>query len=300
MAEAVKRKAKDTVFTNLFKRKEYVFELYRALHPEDTAARQSDIEIVTINNVLINDIYNDLGFTVGGRLIVLVEAQSTWTENIVVRVFMYLAKTYKDYCDGKRYDLYGTKKVHLPKPELYVIYTGSRVERPAEISLSESFFGGEQAAVEVKVKMLYGEGGSDIVSQYVTFTKVLDEQVREHGRTREAIANTLKICMDKRVLKSYLMEHETEVTDIMVKLFDEKIAFGNYIYNLTKEISADSFSKGQRKGEEIGRTQGMAQGAAQCKAQMVADMLRKGASADFVASVSGYTQEEVKGIAATL
>ena len=82
----------------------------------------------------------------------------------------------------------------------------------------------------------------------------------------------------------------------MIDVFDEKTAFGNYIYNLTKEISADSFSKGQRKGEEIGRTQGMAQ----CKAQMVADMLRKGASADFVASVSGYTQEEVRSIAATL
>ncbi len=42
---------------------------------------------------------------------ILVEAQSTWTMNIVVRAFLYLAKSWQDYIDKENMDLYGSKKV---------------------------------------------------------------------------------------------------------------------------------------------------------------------------------------------
>lgn len=40
---------------------------------------------------------NDLGFSVGNRLMVLVESQSTFTMNIIIRAVMYLIQTYHDY-----------------------------------------------------------------------------------------------------------------------------------------------------------------------------------------------------------
>lgn len=77
------------------------------------------------NSFTINEYYNDLGFLVGNQLIVLVEAQSKWSDNIIVRVFLYLAQTWKDYIDAHDdLDLHSTKKVVLPRPELFVIYTG--------------------------------------------------------------------------------------------------------------------------------------------------------------------------------
>ena len=68
------------------------------------------------------------------------EAQSTWSKNIVIRALLYLANTWKEYIQDKKLNIYGNRKIILPKPELYVIYTGERNERPEWISLSEEFF----------------------------------------------------------------------------------------------------------------------------------------------------------------
>ena len=84
-----KRKIKDSVFTNLFQDKKYLLQLYRALHPEDRNVTEDAIADVTIKHVLVDADYNDLGFSVGNRLIVLVESQSTWTFNIIIRALMY-------------------------------------------------------------------------------------------------------------------------------------------------------------------------------------------------------------------
>ena len=114
----VKRNVKDSVFTNLFQYPKYVAQLYEALHPEVGAVPEDRIEIVTLKNILTDSIYNDLGFTVDGRLVVLVEAQSTWTVNIIIRGLMYLVQTYQDYIEKEQLNVYGSSKLALPKPEL--------------------------------------------------------------------------------------------------------------------------------------------------------------------------------------
>lgn len=92
-----KRKIKDSVFTNLFRDKKYLLQLYQALHPEDYGVTEENLADITLNHVLVGADYNDLGFSVRGRLIVLVESQSTWSVNIIIRAFLYLAQTYQDY-----------------------------------------------------------------------------------------------------------------------------------------------------------------------------------------------------------
>lgn len=61
MAEP-KRTIKDSVFTFLFGEPEYTVELYQTLHPEDVGVKNSDVKLVTLQNVLANGVYNDLGF----------------------------------------------------------------------------------------------------------------------------------------------------------------------------------------------------------------------------------------------
>ncbi len=147
-----KKTAKDSVFCDLFQNPKYLLQLYQVLHPEDQNVTEEDIGIVTIRNVLLDQMYNDLGFMVGGRLLVLVEAQSTWTVNIIIRGLMYLAQTWQEYIETTGQNVYGSKKMDLPEPELYVIYTGDRKSRSEWISFSEEFFGGGETAVEVKVR----------------------------------------------------------------------------------------------------------------------------------------------------
>lgn len=110
-----KRKIKDSVFTNLFQDKKYLLQLYRALHPEDCDVTEDEIADITIKHVLIDADYNDLGFSVGNRLMVLVESQSTWTTNIIIRALMYLIQTYHDYFKRTNQNLYGNTKQAIPE-----------------------------------------------------------------------------------------------------------------------------------------------------------------------------------------
>lgn len=74
--------------------------------------------------------------------------------NIIIRALLYLAQTYHDYFERTNQNLYKSKKVKMPKPELYVIYTGDRKNIPDTISLSKEFFDGVDTAVDVKVKVI--------------------------------------------------------------------------------------------------------------------------------------------------
>ncbi len=202
---------------------------------------------ITIRNVLTNGIYNDLAFRVGDKVLFLVEHQSSWTMNIIIRALMYLVQIYHDYFEEQDADLYGSKKVHVPEPELYMIFTGERASRPEIISLSKEFFGGKECAVEVKVKVLCGGKGNDIISQYVAFTKVYNEQVKKYKRSQKAVTETIRICKDRDVLREFLASREKEVISIMMALFDEEKIMRTHIASEKKAASKETARKAAEK-----------------------------------------------------
>lgn len=116
-ATKTKRTIKDSVFTNLFGNSRYLLQLYQFLHPEDTDVREGDLKTITLENIFTDDLYNDLGFAKGDKLMVLMGAQSTWTVNIIIRALEYLVNSYRRYFSENEQDLYSSKKVILPKPE---------------------------------------------------------------------------------------------------------------------------------------------------------------------------------------
>ena len=242
-----KRKRKDSVFTNLFQDKKYLLRLYKALHPEDSGVTEDDIKDVTIKHILVDADYNDLGFSVGGRLVILVESQSSWTLNIIIRALMYLIQTYHDYFKRTRQNLYGSKKVNMPKPEMYVIFTGEKPENPPDIiSLSRDFFSGEKMAIDAEVRVLYQEDESNIIGEYIIFCKVYNEQRKKYGQTKEAVLETIRICKDRNVLKEYLESREKEVVDIMMTLFDDEQVLEAY----AKDIEDNTAHREARRTAE--------------------------------------------------
>jgi len=256
----MKRTVKDSVFTNLFADPKYLIKLYRALHPEDKKTEEKDIENVTIKNILTDQQYNDLGFRIGNTVLLLLEAQSTWTVNIIIRIMMYLMQTYNDYCTENGLDLYSAKKVELPKPELYVIFTGERKTHPEYISLKDEFWGGD-AVVDAKVKVIYDGQPGDIINQYVTFTRVANDQMKKYGKTQKAAEETIRICINEDVLADYLKEKEVEVMDIMTALFDEEEVSRRYHLRIEREkaesIARNLLELGSLSNEEIAKSTGL-------------------------------------------
>ena len=246
MAE-MKRSVKDSVFTYLFKQPEYTRQLYLALHPEDTDVKESDFKLVTLENVLTTGFYNDLGIQVRNRLILLVEAQSTFSVNIALRMLLYLAGTYKEYIEEQKLDLYGSHPVEIPRPELYVVYTGGRKEIPETLHLSDLYQGAGSAEVEVKV--LRDDGTGDILDQYVWFCKIADEQREKYGLTQQAIDETIRICIAENVLAPFLASRQKEVLEIMVTLFDQEKIAEIHDYNVAKAA--------RQEGHQLGREEGI-------------------------------------------
>lgn len=150
----VNRQAKNSVFLNLFTRREYQLKLYKELFPEDATITEDDLELVTIENVLTIHPYNDLGLLARGKLIVLAEAQSTWSANIIFRLADYYYDSVMNYLVIKNEDLHSSVKVDIPDVEAFVIYTGKKKIKKDEISLNQEFFGGNLEKPEFKAKIL--------------------------------------------------------------------------------------------------------------------------------------------------
>ena len=252
----VKRTAKNSVFLDLFQDKKNLLKLYQTLHPEDTDATEDTLDIVTIDNVLTDNLYNDLGIMAGNnRLLLLLEAQSSWTVNILIRILLYLAQSYHEYFERTSQSLYKSKKVKMPKPELYVIYTGNKGRKPDTISLSQEFFDGADIDIEIKAKVIYESDKDNIINEYIVFCKVFNEQIKEHGMTKQAVTETIRICKDRNILKQYLSSKEVEVVTIMMSLFDDEQIMRTYAKDMERETTKRNvitmIEKGRIKVEEV-------------------------------------------------
>ena len=283
MAE-VRHTAKDNVFCNLFGRPEYTLQLYNALHPEDTTASVQDITICTLKTMQSKGIYNDLGFLVKDRLMILVEEQATWSENVAIRALLYLAYSYLDYVNKNNLDLYG-KTLKLPKPELYVVYTKKRGNRPDTISIRRDIFKDERCCIEAQVKMLYADDSLSIIDQYIKYCFTFDEQVKIHGYTIKALKETFKICKKQGYLTQYLKEHEAEVIKMMDILFDQERQ--DRLNNAA--MCAQYLARGRSEGIGIGETRGRTQGSLFAYGSLVQDKL---ITKDIAAQKLGITVEE--------
>ncbi len=241
---------KNSVFLDLFQDKKNLLKLYKTLHPENEDATEETLDIVTIDNVLTDNLYNDLGIMVGSnRLLLLLEAQSLWSVNISIRILLYLAQSYHEYFERTSQSLYKSKKVKMPKPELYVIYTGNKGRKPDIISLSQEFFDGADVDIEIKAQVIYESDKDNIINEYIVFCKVFNEQIKQQGMTKQAVTETIRICKDRNILKHYLSSKEVEVITIMMSLFDDEQIMRTY----AKDIKRETLMENARHMLKIGK-----------------------------------------------
>ena len=115
-------KYKASVFSLLFSNPEVLRELYCALKG---VILPKDIPIVinTLKDVLFMDRINDISFVIGGKLVVLIEHQSTINPNMALRLLIYIARIYEKIIEDKT--LYTSKPIRLPQPEFFVLYNGA-------------------------------------------------------------------------------------------------------------------------------------------------------------------------------
>ena len=257
----MKYTAKDSVFSFIFRQPENTRRLYLALHPEDSDVTEADCKLITLEHILTNGMTNDLGFQVRDKLILLVEAQSKFSLNIVLRMLLYLAATYKEYVEEQKLDLYGSRPVSIPRPELYMVYTGVPRQLPEVLRLSDMYSG--PGGVEVEIQVLRDTGAGTIVDQYSRFCEISNEQRKQYGYTMKAVEETLRICCEENILMPFLASCQREVQDIMVTLFNQERVAEIHEYNLRKEARQEGWQQGRQEGRQQGRQEGRQEGRQQ-------------------------------------
>ena len=103
--------------------------------------------------------------------------------------------------------------------------------------------------VEVKAKVIYESDKGDIINQYIIFCKVFNEQTKQHGMTKKAVTETIRICKDRNVLREYLLDREKEVVTIMMSLFDEEEIMKSFIMSERHDEARETAERMIRKGK---------------------------------------------------
>ena len=111
---AVNPRYKDSVFSLLFSHPDTLRKLYGAIKgvnlPPDIP-----LTINTLEGVLFRTKLNDISFEIGGKLVVLIEHQSTINPNMPLRLLMYIARIYEKITGPQK--IYGSRKRLIPRPE---------------------------------------------------------------------------------------------------------------------------------------------------------------------------------------
>lgn len=83
--------------------------------------------------------------------------------------------------------------------------------------------------------------------QNILLDQSYNEQIKLHGRTREAVLETIRVCRDRNILKDYLESREQEVVNIMMTLFDKEYILKTYIEQEKRDAAEEAAKQATQK-----------------------------------------------------
>jgi len=278
------RNFKDSVFTALFSDPDLLRDLYSALGgvslPSDVP-----VSINTLENVLYMDLYNDISFEIGGKLVVLIEHQSSINPNMALRMLLYIARVLEKIVKGR--SLYSERCISIPRPEFYVLYNGTKpypdenviklsdlFEKPQDYGLSEK----SNPLLELEVKVINineGRNGAIVgrckeLADYSSFIAKVRAFLDEGSSLEAALKEAVKYCQKYGILKRFLEIHGSEVLSML----------------LTEWNLEDAKKVWYEDGQEDGREEE--------KLKIARNLLSEDSTPDFVQKITGLDIETIK------
>ena len=292
--EKTNRNYKDSVFVDLFAHditaKENFISLYNALHGTNLDTKTTDVQPVMLERVLYMKYYNDIAILIDGKIVILIEHQSTINKNMPFRFLEYIARIYEKITTKD--EKFGRKLVRLPIPEFYVFYNG-KDDYPTEsvMKLSDAFIQLEDCElknklenanypleISVKVVNINVDKENPILKRCEALKQYSEfiEQVRSNieNDVPEPFTNAIKQTIKKGFLSDYLNRKSTEVQNMLLAEYD----YDTDIAVQRREAFDD----------------GLSQGAHQKAVETAKNLLSIGFSQKQIASVTGLSPEEIE------
>jgi predicted transposase YdaD len=227
------RKYKDSVFTDLFgsdrDAKKNFLDLYNALSGNSYKLEEVSLNRKIIDQALYKTFNNDVSWEINGKLIVLVEHQSTINNNMPFRCLEYVTRIYERIIPVKQ--RYAEKIFKIPNPDFYVVYVGNRDTRKEyELRLSDMFYEKESSKLELVVKvknctnpnLLPITGNCDILKEYCRFLEIVEQNYNKLI-PKSSFKHAIEIAMEEGILTDYLDRKSREVINMLCAKYDYKM-----------------------------------------------------------------------------
>jgi hypothetical protein len=293
---SVNRQYKSSLFTDYFSDKKRLIEAYNAISGSnypDTA----EIKFNTLENVLYGSQQNDISFTIEGKIVVLIEHQSTINENMPLRMLFYIGRVYEQIID--RSTLYRKRRTPIPKPEFIVIYNGEE-EYPDKVPLrlSDAYMATGDSALDLVVNVYNITGGhnrdllarSKALSDYATFVEIVRGYEAQSLSREEAIEKAVYNCARDGIMETYLNVRGSEVMNMLITEFDVE----EYYKVGREEGREEGLEKGREEGLEKGREEGLEKGAANARLEYAKRMREDGVDAALIRKYTDLSTEEIE------
>ncbi|WP_315324678.1 Rpn family recombination-promoting nuclease/putative transposase [Treponema socranskii] len=224
------RRYKDSVFVDFFgedkNAKANFLSLYNALHGTELDASSVELEPLRLEQVMYMAFRNDVACLVDGKIIVLVEHQSTVNANMPLRFLQYTARLYERIQNPR--DRYLRRLKKIPTPEFYVFYNGEDdYPETAMLRLSDAFITvPEKPSLEVVVSVTninYNKDNEILhtckpLKEYTLFV----DAVRRYTKldSENGFRNAIKECIQNDILREYLQRKSKEVMNMLIAEYD--------------------------------------------------------------------------------
>jgi len=260
---------KSSVFSFIFSNPDILRELYCALE-NVTLPKDTPVVINTLNEVMFMDRINDISFEIAGKLVVLIEHQSTVNPNMALRLLIYAARIYEKITDAKK--IYSEIKMKIPRPEFFVLYNGEapfpdvKTEKLSDMfETTEGLNLPEKTvpALELVVKTFnINEGKNEAIirkCKTLAHYSALIAKEREFGKEgynrREAVKKAVYYCRNHDIMREFLEENASEVMNMLMTEWN---------WDDAKQVwQEEAHEKGHAEGREEGLQQGHEQGMQQ-------------------------------------
>lgn len=184
-----------TDFAEVLRQPDYIYRLYKSLHPEDADALPQDCELVPLGA----HSRNDLCIQVKGRLLLLlVESQQLAPQQLAIRLLLHQGEAYWRYIVQQKLDLNGEAMLSIPKPELYIVYTGKSGE------VQDKVLKFDLGCLKMRATVLIDDGSGDILAQHTRFCKIANRQHMLCDDPSQAVDWLRECCREEGVLIDYL------------------------------------------------------------------------------------------------
>lgn len=286
------RKYKDSVFSCYLSEPKRLIEIYNAVEGADYPL-DTPVTINTLDHVLYMDRVNDLSFVLDGKLIVLIEHQSTINENMALRMLLYVGRLYEKYLDGD--SLYRMSQIQIPTPVFIVLYNGeAKLPERFTQRLSTAYLaqGGQLDLTVQIININFGKSRELInrsrsLEEYSLFVHQVREAVKQGTIFEEAVKQAIRYCINHDIMKEFLMENGSEV---------ENMLFQEWNMERALEVRAqEAMEKGMQKGMEKGMQKGMQKGIAEAQSKLVRNMAQK-LKPEEIADITGIELAQIQAI----